>query len=111
MFVLIQIKLHQKNIKLTINYFYQFLDIVFIEKGFPFSENVDGVDRFSQSDLKLSFRTFVVSMVDMVRYNHIPGKLKQIIKYNRWQQRNGLTIPDVTSVKYNKENEICCHII
>jgi len=50
------------------------LDIVFIEKGFHFSENVDVVDRFSQSDLKLSFRTFVVPMVDMVRYNHIPDK-------------------------------------
>ena len=31
---------------------------------------------------------------------------KQIIKYNRWQQRNGPIIHDVTSVKYNKENNI-----
>ena len=31
---------------------------------------------------------------------------KQIIKYNRWQQRNGPNIHDVTSVKYNKENKI-----
>ena len=33
-------------------------------------------------------------------------KLKQIIKYNRWQQRNRPIIHDVPSVKYNKENEI-----
>ena len=77
MYVLIQIKLHKKILKkLTINYFYYSLDILFIEKGFLFSENVDGVDRFSQSDLKLSFRTFVVPMVDMVRYNHITDKPK-----------------------------------
>ena len=25
---------------------------------------------------------------------------------NRWQQRNGSIVHDVTSVKYNKENEI-----
>ena len=25
------------------------------------------------------------------------------MKYNRWQQRNGPTVQDVTSVKYNKE--------
>ena len=77
MYVLIQIKLHKKILKkLTINYFYYSLDIVFIEKDFLFSENVDGVDRFSQSDLKLSFRTFVVPMVDMVRCNHIADKPK-----------------------------------
>ena len=31
---------------------------------------------------------------------------KQIIKYNRWQQRNGPIIDDVTSVKYNTLNRI-----
>ena len=31
------------------------------------------------------------------------GQIKQIIKNSRWQQRNGLIIHDVTSVKYNKE--------
>ena len=34
---------------------------------------------------------------------------KQIIKYNRWQQRNGPIIHDVTSAKYNKKNEIYSH--
>ena len=31
------------------------------------------------------------------------------IKYKRWQQRNGPMIYDVTSVQYNKENEIFSH--
>ena len=35
--------------------------------------------------------------------------LKEMIKYNRWQQRNGPILHDVTSVKYNKENEIFSH--
>ena len=33
----------------------------------------------------------------------------QIIKYNRWQQRNVPIIHDVVSVKYNKKNEIILH--
>ena len=36
-------------------------------------------------------------------------QIKQIIKYNRWQQRNGPIIHDVTSVKYNNENKIFSH--
>ena len=34
---------------------------------------------------------------------------ESIYKYNRWQQRNRPIIHDVTSVKYDKENEICSH--
>ena len=30
---------------------------------------------------------------------------KKMIKYNRWQQRNGSTIHNVTSGKYNKEEK------
>ena len=30
-------------------------------------------------------------------------------KYNRWQLRNGPIINDVTSVKYNKQNDIFSH--
>ena len=31
------------------------------------------------------------------------------MKYNRWQQRNGPIIHNVTNVKYNKENEVFSH--
>ena len=37
------------------------------------------------------------------------GHPKQIIKYNRWQQRNRPIIDDVTSIKYNKEDDIFSH--
>ena len=36
---------------------------------------------------------------------------KQIIKHNRWQQRNIQIIHDVTSIKVNKENEIFSYLL
>ena len=39
------------------------------------------------------------------------ANLDLIIKYNRWQQRNRSIIHNVTSVKYNKENEIFSYLL
>ena len=45
------------------------------------------------------------------KYLYWTIRVKQIIKYNRWQQRNEPIIHNVTSVKYNKENEIVSHLL
>ena len=44
------------------------------------------------------------------KYNNVTTVyIKQDIKYNRWQQRNGPNIHDIIGVNYNKENKIYSH--
>jgi len=49
----------------------------------------------------------VLSLIHRAEHPLISEEIcKQIIKYNRWQQRNGPNIHDVTCVKYSKEDNI-----
>ena len=61
---------------------------------------------FSGFEMRLAGSLIIfLHFTSSVRYDAVKqqtGKIEQIIKYNRWQQRNGPIIHDVTSVKYRK---------
>ena len=73
-----------------------------------FQDKFDSMLQAQSHKLSMSIRNQLESMLKQLARSTLV-LCKQIIKYNRWQQRNGSIIHDVTSVKYNNENEIFSH--